>query len=530
LEKRFGHRPRTFKSLEEAGDELGRCAIAFVDLFLKDVADQDIFDLHKKHAKQYRLDFHHADEMWPKLVVLISTRMPEDGELRSFREGAGIRSAFFRPIEKRLLEHDNKEVDRVLDSWAIKYASFASLNRYLNYLTDVVSAASERVVSDIDKIELHDLAVLDATRLLAENTTLHAYLSWLTSELLAARARDMASTKAGARDGRAAPTFPDRVIDGAIDTKNIHHSALFDLFADVTSAPGESNGHLQFGEIVAESAQVLSDAFKVFIALSPACDLARCPADYEVLLLQGDLSKSLRSADSLLELSTSFGQGSHLLNYRAGAEQRQGVIRWEFKNLKTRPAGELANLERYVRIGRMAELFAYEVKEKALSNLSRIGLPVTPSIQLAASVHVLAKFNGGKGIEPLILNAPAPGRPAVCALVAKGRIAQGKDDTEMVMLTEQFREWFTEEVQPHLLACDGAIKPRVEAVLGELAKWSEWRVALDKGTGKTGFADFVVKKVSGDIPQGAHSGIEVYIVPEVPAEAEALARNITTAA
>jgi hypothetical protein len=499
----FGSEPKVYGSFAAAGDELGRCAIAFVDLFMGAAETiKGVLELHAEHGQQYRREFGHEDATWPKLIVLMSTRLPGEEHLRSFREGAGIRSAFFRSLNKRDISED--EIAGLLQAWLVKYAAAARLNRYLNDLTEVVNCSAQQVIKNIDQIELHDLAVLDAVRLLGDGASLHSYVSWLISELLAARAR-MNAAKQAAR-------APTRATDGAVNASLVQGSILFDLFADVTVAPSETGGHPQFGEILALTGDVreAAEVVTVFVALSPACDLARCSGDYEVLLLKGSMTVSGRSAAELLQLGAVFGKGKHLLKYWVDAEERQGVIKWETKKgLVTRPAKELADKSAYIRLGRMAELFAYEVKEIAISQVSRIGLPVAPSVQRAASVRVRAKFNLGKGTEPLQVDEVAPQSPTVCALITRGRLSANDSEAEIVLLTEQFRGWFDEVVLPKLRLGKG--NSHVDALLNNIASWKEWHVLLDKNSGKPDFENLRVRV--GAVENDGIRGLEIWVTP-----------------
>ena len=502
LSEFFGQEPKIFSSLEAAGDELSHCAVAFIDLFMSGAQTINaVLELHAGYNAQYRGQFRHEEAAWPKFIVLMSTRIPDEEHLRSFRQGAGIRSAFFRSLDKRRIERE--EIERILSAWSIRYAAAAGLNRYLNDLSEVVTSSADRVIQDIDRIELHDLAILDAARLLADGSSLHSYISWLTSELLASRARMRAAERAS--------SAPSRAADGAVDTNLVKESVLFDLFADITNAPAEASGHPQFGEIIARKAEINAANVPVFVALSPACDLARCSADYEVLLLRGDMTASGRTAAELLQLGAVFGKGKHLLKYRVGDDDRQGVIKWNTKTgLITRPAGTLADENAFIRLGRMAELFAYEVKEIAISQVSRVGLPVAPSVQRAGSVLVRVKFDLGIGITPLEFRENAPALPTVCALITMGRVGDDGNEAEVVMLTEQFREWLNESVLPNLRERAG--NTRIDALLHNIANWNEWHVKLDGKSGKPDFNDFVVRIVN-DEPTNAARGLEILVTP-----------------
>ena len=505
LEDFFGHAPETFVSLDDARDALGRCAIAFVDLFINDAMNlAEILDLHKGHRESYKHGFGHDQQVWPKLVVLISTRLPDEDHLRSFREGAGLRSAFFKPLPKNQISKEG--IDRLLMPWSAKYANAALLHRYLDQISDAVEESASSVRRDLDQIEVHDLAVLDASRLLVEGTTLHSYVGWLTSELLAARTRSAAADRTA--------TAPLRAFDGALDTVLLKESVLFDLFADVASSPAESDGRPQFGEILTAAENIRLAEIPVLVAMSPACDLARCAPDYEVLLLRGKMKPLGRNATELLQAGAVFGKGKHFLKYELDGAPHQGAIQWDWKTgLITRPAQVLGDAAAFIRLGRMTELFAYELKDLALSHVSRVGLPITPYVQRAGSVVVRANFALGKGVDPLDLILQAPDAPMICALVTRGRLNEDSSESGVIMLTDAFRAWFAQTVVPRLAASANQ-STKLEAVLQNIAAWSEWALHFDSN-GKTGapFADFSVK-VRAELPSEQAKGLEILVIAD----------------
>jgi len=498
----FGRPPKTYSSLDDARDALSHCAIAFVDLFIDDVMQlPEMLALHAQHRDSYQHGFDHQQASWPKLVILISTRIPGEVHLQSFREGAGVRSAFFKALPKPEISY--ARIEGLLCPWAEKYANAAQLHVYLGQLTAAVSESAERVIKDLNQIEVHDLAVLDAARLLVEGSSLHSYVGWLTSELIASRTR-LATAQRAAQ-------APDRAYDGALDTVLLKESVLFDLFADVASSPPESDGHPQFGEILVPSDALEGNEVPVYVAMSPACDLARCPADFEVLLLRGTMKPLGRSAAELLQAGTVFGKGKHFLKYTVGGEERRGVIKWETKTgLITRPAGTLAKVLDYVRLGRMTELFAYELKDIAISQVSRVGLPVAPSVQRAGKVIVRGNFALGREEEPLNFSVEAPGEPSICALLTAGRLAKDDSESGVLMFTDEFRSWFSAYIPPQLAR--GAGNAKIQALNTCLERWSDWVLQFDsKGKIKAPFNDFTIKVLT-ELPTEAARGLEILVI------------------
>lgn len=495
LDSNFG-RTQVFSSLADGRQALKECAIAFVDMYMGD-SRQDVLDLHRQFFDEYRSGYHYANGVWPKLIVLMSTVLPAEAHLRSFREGAGIRSAFFRPIDKYKLTTDS--VNSMLIRWQKDYGAAASLDRYLTQLSSIVRKSADQVVAELERLEVHDLAMLDAACLVAEGESLHSYASWLTSEALAARARQNAA--------EAAATSPARAEGGPVDTRLVQGSVLFDLFAEITSAPQHSGGHPQFGEIFARQAGLGQSPQTVFIVISAACDLVRCRPDFEVLLLQGTMVPAGRSAAELFELEGLFGQKKHLMRYHDQGEEKWGLITWKVGALLTREAGQLANESEFMRLGRMSEVFAHEVKHLAMSNASRIGLPVVPTVVRPASVRVLGHFKFGRDSE-LNIDETAPESLEVPALVTKGRLVSGGSPAQIIQFTAHFREWFLENIVPRL---DAASNSKTDTLVASLKSWNDWRVSLHKGTGKPEGVDLTVRLIKKENPPDTIRNLEIWV-------------------
>lgn len=473
IEAAIGRRPLAFSSLPDAADSLQNCAVAFVDLYLAPGLNnlEAIIEIHGQYREQYRAMFSWSGDAWPKLIVLMSSNLPGEQDLRCFREHTGVRSAFFRGLNKRDMAEGTVTVESLLAEWSPRYEQSTKMNRYLQSISDSVVTSSNAVMAGIERLEIHDLAVLDAARLIADGANLHSYLGWLVSELLATKAREEFAERVA--------DAPLRASSGAIDPRLVNDSVLFDMFADIAVSPPKATGAPEFGEVFAPVTQDWGHPFDVFVALSPACDLARCQVDFEVLLLQGTLDPSVRSTDVLLEQSAHYGKGFNLVTYLMNGQKQLGRITWKKDRTLTRPAGNLADPDKYIRLTRLSELFAHEIKDFALSNLSRIGLPVAPSVQKVAIVEVRMKFTLGQGIPPFEEVRTAPAGPDVSALIALGRIAPGGSEEKLIMLTEAFRTWFFSTFEPLLAPHMGVAK--VSQLLENLKLWEQWTVSQKSG-------------------------------------------------
>ncbi|WJM78527.1 hypothetical protein QTJ10_10950 [Xanthomonas hortorum pv. vitians] len=499
--KNLGLEPKEYFSLEDAAVDLARACLAFVDLFV-DPSKQGDFDgiveTHEKYREQYREMFEANGERWPKLVVLISSDLPDEQRLREFRRQTGIRSAFFKGMKRR--DITDATVKGLISSWSPRYQQSAEMGRYLDAVSSLVTSSAMQVAADIDRLEVHDLAVMDMARLMADGSKLHSYLGWFVSELMAARARRCFSDNAD--------RAPERATSGAVDPRLVDSSSLFDLFAEIAVAPVNAEGSTEFGEILAPASVSRSEKFEVLVAISPACDLARCAADFEVLLMRGSLKPTPRDTATLLSLGAAYGKGSSFVTYYDDGELLRGLVEWRKGDVVTRPAGELNDPDKFVRLTRLSEIFAHEVKDFVLSNLSRVGLPVAPNVQAVATVEVSLSLQLGRDIDPISFRNTVPNEGGIAALITKGRAPGERDEDEVVMLTGFFREWLLDTVGVLLEA--NAANAKAGKILGALKDWEYWAVGLAKGK-VPGCEDAVVKK--GVMPDKPGSGLQIWVNP-----------------
>ncbi|HDX0901924.1 TPA: hypothetical protein RNS95_004325 [Stenotrophomonas maltophilia] len=497
--KQLGLDPKEYSSLEDASEDLARCCIAFIDLYLDPLKQNDLEDMvatHERYRIQYRQMFEANGTRWPKLIVLMSSNLPEDDKLRRFRSLTGIRSAFFKGLRKS--DIDSATVSGLLSSWGERYAQTASMGRYLDEVSGLVATAADRVLSDINRLEVHDLAVLDMARLMADEANLHSYLGWLVSEQMAAKARNLFAERSA--------SAPARATSGSVDPRLVDNSALFDLFAEIAVTPIDRNSaRPEFGEILARANVARDSTFEVLVAISPACDLARCTADFEVLLMRGLLRPSSRDTATLLKQGATYGKGNSFVTYEDGGETRQGLVEWQKDAILTRPAGELNDPAQFVRLARLSEIFAHEVKDYLLSNLSRVGLPVSPNIQEVASVEVNLSLPVGAGVPPVTLREVAP-HAEVAAMVSRGRLPGENDEGEIVMLTAYFREWLLGRLRQVL--APHASNAKAKKILEALEAWDVWTVAFSNGK-IPDCNDVAIKR--GTMPEKSATGLQIYV-------------------
>lgn len=233
----------------------------------------------------------------------MSSKLPGIEGLADFRARTGIKSAFFYALDKRDLEHDF--VSRKLGRCIEEYFSAVQLNNYLETVHHVVDKAAAQIGSEIERLELHDLTALKSLRLDAESESVQSYLTWLVSEALAAKIRSAIELQASLipKDSKYVP----------IDGKLLPRSVLFELYSDIAVASfSQSNdAPIVLGDVLELLESHVSN--ELLLVIAPACDLARCSLNYEVLCVKGILHDTSNSLSELLGKAYAFGKGKVVL-------------------------------------------------------------------------------------------------------------------------------------------------------------------------------------------------------------------------
>jgi len=419
----FGVQPTTFSSLEDARGALASCAIAFVDYYAGDVETaSEATDLHVSVRDVLCAKFSYKNLRWPKIVFLISSKLPSPAGLAIFRDRTGIKSAFFVPMDKKDIEQGF--VQRVLDRCIRQYPTAVQLNNYLDSVHDAIQHASEAINTEISRLELHDLSVLKSLRLDAESESVQSYLTWLVSEALAAKVRTAPNL------GKS--LIPRQEVYVPLDGKLLPKSVLFELYSEIAAAPipdEEEVGSLVIGDVF-EVKGGASQEHSLVLVISPACDLVRCSIDYEVMCVRGILQDTSSDLSELLGKTYSFGKGKLVLKHLREGGIVYSKISWDKSRVCTIRRAEFNDREGYVRLARLSEVFAQEIKEIALSHMARVGTPIDPSFSVALKAFVRCKFSVARDVPDVEFQVDLASEDFVSAILAMGR--EAKNDAEIV--------------------------------------------------------------------------------------------------
>lgn len=350
----------TFWAYEGATEALADADVAFVDFYLNN-SETEAEALNRIAAAAPQL-------AGPTLLFFMSSQATLEQQ-QKVREKIGRRSAFFDVMLKTDIDDDF--LDAKIGS---KRESFDS-NRALENILKQALAAAKSAVDEFGErcaeLEVHDLRLLNLTRLEAEGETLQEYLTWLFSEALAAKTRRLAQT---------------HVQNGAIEPASIGFSGqisqgtvLFDLFSEVVFGPalGEDKS-VRFGEVY----QCVEEANEYLLVLTPACDLQRCSVEKTLLCVRAtalDYSGPREITKSKLFGKLNDGGLCHLLTTGENEDGKPtfSLLTWDADRILTLTIAQLKT-DKFKRVALMNEIFAQEVKEEVLRVLGRVGTQIDP--------------------------------------------------------------------------------------------------------------------------------------------------------
>ena len=435
-----------FDNIESAISAFSDCRITFLDLYMRDESIEDMTALYVKHKEALASKYVAVDPNQHRLVILMSTTLPNVEQLEAFRQATGLKSAFFKGADKK--DFTEAWLDKFFLERITEYEKAHKVMDYLGSHIESIEKSASEVIDQIHKIEAHDLETLNKLRLTLEGESLTAYLAWLFSESLAAKVRSKES-KVTVLDEKDHLPF-----DGQVQPNDV----LFELFSNVVFQyfNGEAPGRAHFGDVFIKKTD--ADQKELCLVVSPACDLIRCEHSFNVLCVRGEQGATSPSWWDLTSGKKLFGDNRHVM--RSSKDQsKYACVTWYPKDARTLPVSELLDATKYVRYGRLGEMFCQEIKESALREFGRVGVQVDPARPEGRSAIVSFNLNGG------VETFSADEKLFVSAIVSQGRSADVSGTNGFAIFSTQFRDWMLYTVKPELTRKVTTIPPKIETIL-----------------------------------------------------------------
>lgn len=423
---------QAFDDYDSAAAALETADIAFIDFFLANNNDPGVALEQIAGAAGVLTK--------AKLLFFMSSRASLETQ-KQVRSKLDMRSAFFEVMQKTDITPEF--IKAKIDAKVKAYLGNKALEEVISESVEASRCALKDFEARCKELEVHDLRLLDVSRLTAENEPLSEYLTWLFSETLAAKTRQLAKPK---------------VIDKAIQVESIGFTGqigqgqiLFDFFSEVVfSGARPKNSELRFGEVL----RVAENPSKYLLVLTPACDLQRCSSTKMVLCTYAD-SEDYKSPKLLAQdkLFGKRGDGKlcHLYTDRTASQVTHYLLDWQCGEVETYTVEQLQS-DAYTRVAVMNELFAQEVKEESLRVLGRIGTQLNPS-----PLHVLdatIRFWKGK----TVISEPVPKDRFQSAILTYMEQKEKPKQAAAIIFSDDFKDWAFSTIQGHFLGATLDVK------------------------------------------------------------------------
>ncbi|HEX8573799.1 MAG TPA: hypothetical protein VF759_13730 [Allosphingosinicella sp.] len=369
----------------------------------------------KKAARRRSINFL-ADLVTKKpdktpLVMLISS-MASPTDLPDFRDEANMLMSKMSFMPKEYAEKDIARAQHTILTLAKHRPHAEALVTLLSMWRQAVDEASKQLMVSVRELDLTDYSYLQTYRLASEKTPLAQYLTWLFSgQLVDLVERELREKKVETVvEGLSLPEPIPGLISPTPGIARVY-SALTTSRIPIASGsfqPPAWAGDIyletkRYNEIYGKTLKVLrrqKSMPEIMAVVTPACDL-----------VPGRKGEKLRTVTmiggSLVPLGDSVHPNVHLVMLN----ERPFVIMWNPKWPVTMsvdamgPGSSMAG--RYQWVGRLRDLYHAELQHKLMADISRVGLPVAPTMPEKVPVRILARTNNAHPAYETVLDHDA---------------------------------------------------------------------------------------------------------------------------
>ena len=358
--------------------------ILFLDYYLEsDVSSGGSADQDKFGARQASLDFLRnvvadADENSIPAIVLMSSQQIDDvHQYRHEVKGKQIMSLRFQYMNKKWIRQDD-DAEIIIDHLATDvlldisqgYIFGRLLQQALTQWKEGAKQALNDFIRQIGNLDMKDFAYLLRFRLREEEQVLSEYLGWLFGEYLKSMIDRNINWDHSSFSELNNDTNIEGKIEGSFDGPT---SRIAKFFHGIRIAERRIERY-QLGDLYASPS-----GNDIRAVITPDCDLV------------------VRKGRTKIKRILTMGGTLHTFDQEDSAADdlifRENIpysIRWNHKDLETFPIeGEGAlNDNSFQFLGTMRPLYAQEMQRRVLTDLSRIGLPVTPTFGIYGTATV----------------------------------------------------------------------------------------------------------------------------------------------
>ena len=386
-----------------------RPQVLFVDYYLgEDVPPAGSVSPHKKtQARKASIEFLQdvvasaTEDPVPAIVLMSSHQVTNVDQYRHNAGNWQIMSLRFHYLNKnhvRLEEHtleiDHDAADALLDT-SQGYLFGTLVQDALAQWKKGAESAFHSLIREMADLHIKDFAYLMRFRLHDEGQPLSDYLEWLLGECLKGLISENVDWGHDSFQKLNSPDKLEENIEGAFDGPTLRVAELFHRVRVDERSCRPRNG-LQLGDLYAQP-----KGSNIRAIVTPDCDLVVRRGKTKV--------KSILTMGGTLHSFGDDGTSADDLFLRGKTPYS---VRWNPKDLETFPIkgkDSLAETHDLRFVGTLRPLYAQEMQRRALTDLSRVGLPVAPALGLNARATVWVRtIDASNPFQQIDMDSPPP--------------------------------------------------------------------------------------------------------------------------
>lgn len=276
--------------------------------------------------------------------------------------------------------------------------------------------AVQKVWDTVTNLELKDYAYLARFRLAEEGQPLSSYLEWFLGEVLVdqiARSVKWNDDSFSVLNAATTSDKPGSQIEGTFDGATDRIADLY-FRARIDARTGRQGTELRTGDLYMKADR----PNEILAVITPECDLVSRQNKRKAVRMMtvAGTIQAINSADS------------SMADYILLNKKPSNVV-WNAKDIRTLEYSDIGT-GGYQLVGMLRPLYAYELQNRVLSDLGRVGLAVAPALGMAATVKVIVRNTEGVGVEMPLPNAAT----ASCIVIPK----RGSSDKARIVYHRSF--------------------------------------------------------------------------------------------
>ena len=338
-------------------------------------------------------------ESVPTVVLMSSKKFDDVDEYRHKAEDDRIMAVRFQFLGKQWVRQDGQRFDidhaaaDVLLDTSQGYVFGKVLQEALTQWKTGATEALNSFMEEVGNFQVKDLAYLLRFRLRDEEQPLSEYLEWFFGECLRGlidKKIDWHHVSFSRLDGK---EKMEETIEGAFDGPSDKVAEFFHRVR-VNNRHGATTRGYRLGDLYVET-----NGSHIRAVITPDCDLVvrgGKPNVTRVLTMGGTL--------------TGFDEDGSAADDFLFRDKTPCSVRWNPKDLHTFPIegrDSLLNGDEFQFLGTLRPLYAQEMQRRALTDLSRVGLPVAPAFAINATATAWIRTTDTNGpFEQIVMGSP----------------------------------------------------------------------------------------------------------------------------